>query len=49
MLVGYEINNIVQGSKDILNIFYNKQYIDKPLYGDGHTGEKIIKILQEQI
>ncbi len=49
MLVGYRTFSIVQGTKDILNIFGKKQYDPKPLYGDGHAGEKIVNILKEEL
>jgi UDP-N-acetylglucosamine 2-epimerase (non-hydrolysing) len=49
ILVGYDPEKIIKGATDIMNIIKEKQYDTKPLYGDGHAGEKIINILQEQL
>lgn len=49
VLGGNTMGGIFDAARVIINNFKNGDFSDKPLYGDGHAGEKIVKILEERL
>jgi UDP-N-acetylglucosamine 2-epimerase (non-hydrolysing) len=49
ILTGFNPSVILSSAGDIFNYFDRNMYDKKPLYGNGYAGEKIVKILEEQL